>query len=385
MTMQIAASSARQREALTGILHNPCPSRMPFRSIRRAAPMLTVLLLVGALAGCGGSESSQASGNAGASSKALKAVEGSTDSSQSDVLDTAATEGDESAQGNAQDTAQGDAEGTVTAAANGSSGVNTIDTVVRDMRDLNDFTLRGYEGEAYGWYVGPGSTHMGNNPQFTNSIYWSTFGNDSAYSGLTAKAMLPWLAVFDGVNHNASNVAVEFRNMRAYVKSKASGGWRSLGGPAKVTGTVYGKPNTGLGPQNEVVVNNSDSSSSIRMGEDSRYWWHGWWEAGRPAIDPWDVGAFFVTVQARLVVANSSGADDRRAAELGLQIGADYYMETYSDYGDLIAPNIGISRTKKLTNEWQAFSYTTLSDVGEQIPGGGITEAELRGSPPPLE
>jgi len=344
--------------------------------------MLTALLLVGALAGCGGSESAPGSGSVATSAKALKA-EGS-EASQVDVLDTAAVEAEGSTQGSTQDVAGGGAGDVVAAAASGSS-LNTLDTVVGDMRKLNDFTLRGYEGEAYGWYVGPGSTHMGNNPQFTNSIYWSTFGNDSAYSGQTARAMLPWLAVFDGVNHNASNVAVEFRNMRTYVKSRSSGEWRSLGGPAKVAGTVYGKPGTGLGPQNEVVVNSSDTSSSIRMGEDSRYWWHGWWEAGRPAIDPWDVGAFLVTVQARLVVANPSGADDRQAAELGLQVGADYYMEANSDYGDLIAPNIGISRTKRLTNEWQAFNYATLSDVGEQIPGGGITEAELRGSPPPLE
>ena len=353
--------------------------------MRHAAPMLTALLLVGALAGCGGSEPSQGSGNVATSGAALKADEGSNESAQGDVLDTAAADGDESAQDDRQDNARNNDGNRVVAAASGSSGVNTLDTVVGDMRNVNDFILRGYEGEAYGWYVGPGSTHMGNNPQFTNSVHWSTFGNDSSYNGLTAKAMLPWLAVFDGVNHNAWNVAVEFRNMRTYVKSKASGEWRSLGGPAKVTGTVYGKPGTGLGPQNEVVVNSSGNSSSIRMGEDSRYWWHGWWEAGRPAVDAWDIDAFFVTVQARLVVANPSGADDRGAAQLGLQVGADYYMETYSDYGDTIAPNIGISRTKRLTNDWQAFNYTTLSDVGTQIPGGGITEARLRSSPPPLE
>jgi hypothetical protein len=225
---------------------------------------------------------------------------------------------------------------------------------------------------------------MGNNPTFRNSPHWSTFGNDSSYIGSSAKAMLPWLAVFDGPRHNTSNVAVEFRNMRTYVKSRSSGEWKLLGGPAKATGTNYGKPGTGLSPEGESVVGISETSSTIRMGQDSRYFWHGWWDAGVKGIDGWDIGAFFVTVQARLVVADQSRGDERDRAELGLQVGADYYLETSTDYSG-IAPNIGISRTKRLTSDWQAFNYTTLSDVGTQIPGGGITESDLRSGPPPLQ
>jgi hypothetical protein len=36
-------------------------------------------------------------------------------------------------------------------------------------------------------------------------------------------------------------------------------------------------------------------------------------------------------------------------------------------------------------NDWQAFNLFTFSDVGEQDPGGGISEAEFRRAPPPLE
>jgi hypothetical protein len=303
------------------------------------------LLLGFALAGCGGGDStSQAPGAVGVGAKALKAEEGGGESRR----------------------------------------LNTIDTVVEDMEKVNDFVLRGYESQRYGWYVGPGETHMGNNPNFRNSAFWSTFGNNSAYTGRSAKAMLPWLSVFDGVDHNTSNVAVEFRNMRAYVKSKSKGDWRLLGGPAKAMGINYGKPGTGQGQQGEIVVDTSDAGSVIRMGQDRRYFWHGWWDAGVKSIQPNDIAAFFVTVQARLVVADSSRGDERSKAQLGLQVGADYYLETDTDYGQ-IAPNIGISRTKKLTNEWQAFSYTTLSDVGKQVPGGGITESQLRAAPPPLE
>jgi hypothetical protein len=322
--------------------------------------MLGALLLATALIGCGGSESSQVAGGAPVSGKALKAEEVSDGSVQAD-----STEGSD--QANASEFGQ----------------VNSLDTIVADMRERNDFVLRGYEGEAYGWYVGPGETLMGNNPTFRNSDFWSAFGNNSSYIGSTANAMLPWLAVFDGVNHAAANVAVEFRNMRVYVKSRSSGQWDLLGGPSKATGINYGKPGTGLGPQDETVIASSGTASTIMMGSDSRYFWHGWWDENKKSINPYDIGAFFITIQARLAVGNS-GSDERANAELGLQVGADYYLETSTEYGET-APAIGISRTKKLTNEWQAFSYTTFSDVGAQVPGGGITEAEFRSAPPPLE
>lgn len=353
MTTYTLVPDALRLQAPPGV--NRISFRSPTRHLahRRATPLLGALLLGFVLTGCGGSDS--VSSVAGGSDVATKAVD-----------DT----------------------GSVALKAEPSTGqsgrINTIETIVEDMAKVNDFVLRGYESQKHGWYVGPGETHMGNNPSFRNSPFWSTFGNNSAYNGRTAKAMLPWLAVFDGVNHNASNVAVEFRNMRVYIKSRSSGEWKLLGGPAKAMGINYGKPGTGLRPDGEDVVSSSETNSIIRMGDDRRYFWHGWWNAGRRSIEPGNIGAIFVTVQARLVAADSSGQDQRAKAQLGLQVGADYYLETSTDYGE-IAPNIGISRTKKLTNDWQAFNYTTLSDVGDQIPGGGITQAEFRAKPPPLE
>jgi len=252
------------------------------------------------------------------------------------------------------------------------------------MRQMNDFTLKGYESFKNGWYVGPGETVMGNNPNFNNNPSWSIFYNNPSYAGVVAKAMLPWVVIFDGVNHAASNVAVEMRNMRAYVKKRSNGQWSLLGGPTKVTGTMYGKPNTGLPATGEIVVSSTNTSATIKVPENSGYFWHGWWNAGRIAVDPYDIDAFVVTVEARLVVADSSRPDDRARAQVGLQVGADYYLDTQQYFRESYAPAIGVSRTKTITNEWQGFNYATLSDVGAQQPGGGITEAALRAAPPPL-
>jgi hypothetical protein len=163
--------------------------------------------------------------------------------------------------------------------------LNSLDTIVGDMRQRNDFVLKGYESFLHGWYVGPGETHMGNNPSYSNSPTWSIFYNNPAYIGKTAKAMLPWVVIFDGVNNRATNVAVEMRNMRVYMKSRATGTWALLGGPSNVSGVNYGKPNTGLPASPEIVVSRTGTSSTIRLPYDSRAFWHGWWGSGRLPVN----------------------------------------------------------------------------------------------------
>jgi len=263
--------------------------------------------------------------------------------------------------------------------------VNSADVIVSDMSEINDFILKGYESFKNGWYVGPGVNSMGSDPSFSNSPSWSIFYNNPDYVGKVAEAALPWVVIFDGVDHAASNVAVEIRNMLTYIKSKSSGTWVLLGGPSHTTGTYYGKPNTGLPALDEVVTASGTATTSIKVPEDRGYFWHGWWAAGRLSVNPSDIAAMYVTVQARLVVADPARPDDRAQAQVGLQVGADYYLTTTSIYPEAYAPAVGINRTKTVTNDWKAFNFTTISDVGVQDPGGGITQAELRAAPPPLE
>ena len=111
--------------------------------------------------------------------------------------------------------------------------------------------------------------------------------------------------------------------------------------------------------------------------------WHGWWNLGRVAIDPNDVDAVYVTLDARLTVDNTGIADDTNRAELGLQVGSDYYADTGSTWSS-VNPAVALSRTKRITANWQSFNMMTFSDVGVQEPGGGISEASFRNAPPPL-
>ena len=266
-----------------------------------------------------------------------------------------------------------------------SAPVNTPDTVIDDMKLRNDFVLKGYEKFEHGWYVGPGNNTMGNNPAFSNNPEWSIFYKNPTYAGKVAKAVLPWVVILDGVNHAASNTAVEMRNMRTYIKSRSTGKWVLRGNPSSTTGLYYGKPSTNLPARDEVVLRRAGASSTVKVPENRGYFWHGWSNAGRLTIDPTDIAAILVTVQARLMVADPSKPDDRHKAQLGLQVGADYYLTMSSTYPEAYAPAVGVSRTKTITTNWRAFNFMTFSDVGGQDPGGGISEAAFRTSPPPLE
>jgi hypothetical protein len=265
-----------------------------------------------------------------------------------------------------------------------SSPVNAVETVVSDMRLRNDLPLRGYEGRTVGWYVGPGIVQLGNDPRMTNAPRWFKQSHPTFVSDTYMRAFLPWVVIFDGAGHAAVNTRVELRNMRAFHKSRATGAWRQIGHSPGLSGYATPKSTLLSGTVAEDKRTRPGGSVEIKPPADPKYAWHGWWDRGRVAIDPQDLAAVFVTVQARLVPDDPALPDDRASARLLLQVGADYYYDEKWRW-TVGAPGVGTSRSKLVKNDWQAFNLFTFSDVGEQDPGGGISEAEFRRAPPPLE
>lgn len=261
--------------------------------------------------------------------------------------------------------------------------INSIDTIVSDMRKMNDLPLRGYETRTIGWYVGPGWNQMGNDPRTANTAKWFKDAYPQLVNGNPLRAILPWTVLFDGVGHAATNTRVEMRDFRAYYNSKLTGRWVSLGVSPGASGYATPKSDLFGGSVPEDKRVRPDKSIEIKPPADRNYAWHGWWDNGRVPINPYDIAAVFVTLQARLVVDQPNRPDDRSEARLLLQIGADYYIDTKTNW-KVPVPAVATSRSKRVTNDWQAFNVMTFSDVGEQDPGGGISEAEFRRHPPPL-
>ncbi|HYF59409.1 MAG TPA: hypothetical protein VEA81_10680, partial [Burkholderiaceae bacterium] len=115
---------------------------------------------------------------------------------------------------------------------------------------------------------------------------------------------------------------------------------------------------------------------------------HGWC-CGRTPIDGADVGAVFVTLQARLVRDSPSRPDDRDRARYLLHVGADYYPDRDTTVAAFAPtgynPGVGLSRAKRVTSQWQAFNFATIDAGVVTTPGTTISVRALRAAPPPLE
>lgn len=273
-----------------------------------------------------------------------------------------------------------------TAADSGSPAatrLNSIATLITDMSLPNDLPLAGVPQQA-GWAKGPGHVVMGNDPRGTRTPRWWQPANPRYKSDQWWTALVPWFVVFDGEGHASIHTRVEVRRMQVFVLSQSTGQWQPLTRNGRIEGALYPKTLSGnaVGPADLRAT--ADAGASIAVPGGGRVF-HGWC-CGRLNIDAPDVGAVFVTLQARLI---AGGVDDRAQARLLLQVGADYYPDATTQVAAFTPegynPGVGLSRAKRLTADWQAFNFITL-DVGVQDPGGAaISVTALQAAPPPLE
>jgi len=121
----------------------------------------------------------------------------------------------------------------------------------------------------------------------------------------------------------------------------------------------------------------------------SPYVYHGVWPLGNVDISDFvgDMAALYTTVQARLVVDDPGGTDDRSKAILLMHSGADYYPHSAATAGDSFPPSAGVSRSKMITSEWQSFNFATISAAQQNYTGtsASIPTDVFRTNPPPLE
>jgi len=266
-----------------------------------------------------------------------------------------------------------------------SGSINSVDTIVNDMKLNNDLVLAGVPPER-GYAAGPGFVVMGNDPRGSRTPSWWNPANSYYKSGAYWNQIVPWMVIFDGVGNAATNTRVEMRNMKAYYKSRSSGQWILLF-QGTIDGENYPKGLNTVHVGRPDIVSVGSGGVSVRPPSTDLHF-HGWCCAGTlPA--PADIAAIHITLQARLTVHDANRPDDRSAARYLIQVGGDYYPDAStknSAFGpDFWNPGIGLSRSKLVGNTWQSYSFTTIN-VGVQDPGGAaISEAELRRAPPPLD
>lgn len=268
-----------------------------------------------------------------------------------------------------------------------SSGtLNNVDTILDDMRGNGAFKLANISSED-GWRSGRAYNIMGNVPtnQHAPSYWRSECGhsgpscNTDYHTDSTWNYAIPWLVVFEGGGNGAYNTRIQLRNLQMYIKYKSTGSWTKVDDHSDdIDGTNCGQNSNYLGCRGG-VDRRKEASGGISILPAANMNFHGY--GALQDIRGWDIEAVFVTVQSRLIP--NGGEDDRGAAKYMLQAGGDYYATPGEP--DRYLPAIALSRTKRITSDWQAFNMVTLSDVGIQEPGGGMSEQAFRSNPPPLQ
>jgi hypothetical protein len=119
-------------------------------------------------------------------------------------------------------------------------------------------------------------------------------------------------------------------------------------------------------------INNSYRNSSnihIFVKPQHYYRYHGWSNAKTTFPDDYAAKAIFIQQYARLVVDDPNGPDDRHLARYLIHMGSDRKEKDGTQLW-----NIGISRFKRVTNDWQPFNLFQ----------GPQTKAEIEANPPPF-
>ena len=250
----------------------------------------------------------------------------------------------------------------------GSGGATTTaENLIADMGDYADEPLK---GETAFWAF-RSVNYMANKPVRWNTPTWwnrNLVPNDDWW-----KSIIPWVVLFEGSTNTRWDARFNVASLKLY--QRRAGVWTLLAEGNGLGGNLQPKGGGYYGGGAGAATWQTEADGTRSLGLQNPYNWHGYLGVN-PLQYPGEIEAIHVRLRARMI---GSGA---AAARWLVHIGADYYPQ-YSDPG-FIVPAVAISRPRLLTTQWQDFSMTTLSDVGHQEPGGGITAQQLRRNPPPL-
>ncbi|MFK7965394.1 MAG: hypothetical protein AB8C46_15645 [Burkholderiaceae bacterium] len=268
---------------------------------------------------------------------------------------------------------------------------NDVQIIIDDMGLSNDGRLDGIPDFAWAINPLPAKLSMGSDPRGCFAPTWwqeservrAEYKDCDYWTGF-----VQWFIAFEGVGNAADNVRIETRNPQSWYLSKRTGQWRQIG-HADGTAWFFADKANLFYVEGEVSVSaGAGGSTLIDVDRGSPNVYHGIWPQGVIDIGDavGDMRALFTTVQARLVVADPSRADDRDQAFWMLQSGADYYPYVGVTETDARPPGAGLSRSKRISSQWQSFNFATIDNARLDYRGPQVKIGldELRQNPPPL-
>jgi len=236
---------------------------------------------------------------------------------------------------------------------------NCLDLIWEDMHDANTGWVSNMPS-SYGQFQGP----VLKDPQdynFDNLNIWIEIEAAGDGSGCS-----------DDINQ-ATNTRVEFGWTRGYILRASTNQWEKFTESKTQIGAAHG-PNAvfqrpcGKVYAPEYMMSRIEESTGFRSVYIKGYWrWHGW-APQQTLPNPGDIKAIYGECSVRLIKDDPNGSDDRHLANFVTHISSDQRLD------GVYRGDMGISRYKKVTNEWQPINFLS----------GGITKAELEANPPPF-
>jgi hypothetical protein len=189
------------------------------------------------------------------------------------------------------------------------------------------------------------------------------------------QATAGWGQVYEEINGNPSvNTRVELKNYKAYYLSKSDNKWHELMNVENITegaGYVEDFSSDAVNPPSDIKRIEANGHVSTRPGSGYNYHFY----PPRVSIDPNDIAQMAASCEAKLILANPNGVDDRHLAKFVLNIGMDVWrtIDAVFNYDYSNNHDIGMGRFKYITNEWRKFYFITDMPL-----------AELQANTPPL-
>jgi PA14 domain len=177
-------------------------------------------------------------------------------------------------------------------------------------------------------------------------------------------AFTAWGQVYAAKGWNppaGSNTRVQITNLDSWYLSKSTGKWVQIQHATTVEGAAFVEDfkNNGSKPADVKDESKNGGGTSVTAGYGYNY--HFW--TGRALlVNPSDIGGIYTRFQARLVLNDPNGVDDRASARYIANDGADYWRSMDAGWSADWSTNGGVGggRFKFVKQDWQNFTMTTL-------------------------
>ena len=215
------------------------------------------------------------------------------------------------------------------------------------------------------WFTS-GFIDMGTRPNGDNtSNNWSPDNSALKAAGFWNAAM-PWVVIYPGVSHAATNTRVEISNFICMVYSNSQKNWVDLTSNDTKIPTSENSYNFNL-----LSVSGS-ADSRIEASGNVSYKLNGSKNPIKFSLNPKkiygdDVGGIFITCDAKLVLDNAGGADDRASAHLLISVGANYMpsiSNVDADFYPVGIPKVCGSKFSLITNTNKTFYSVPINPPG---------------------